>query len=113
MKKRVKVLSLSIALLLIVLTALIVMKNSNSKKRKSSSIKVLDAIINKNNDMKKLIDEYEIFINELNKCSLLLHEEWSETLEDVTSIFENGDYNSFINKMMKLHEKMKSTGRQA
>ena len=41
--------------------------------------------------MKKLIDEYEIFINELNKCSLLLHEEWSETLEDVTSIFENGD----------------------
>ena len=89
-----------------ILTALIVMKNSNSKKRKSSSIKVLDAIINKNNDMKKLIDEYEIFINELNKCSLLLHEEWSETLEDVTSIFENGDYNSFINKMMKLHEKM-------
>ena len=89
-----------------ILSALIVMKHSNSKKRKSSAIKVLDTIINKNNILEKLIEEYEIFINELNKCSLLLHEEWSETLEDITSIFENRDYNSFINKVMKLHEKM-------
>ena len=90
-----------------ILSALIVMKLSNSKKRKSSSIKVLDAIINKNNSLKKLIDEYEIFINELNKCSLLLHEEWSEIIEDITKIFQNGDYTTFTKQMMKMHEKMK------
>ena len=90
-----------------ILSALIVMKLSNSKKRKSSSIKVLDAIINKNDSLKKLIDEYEIFINELNKCSLLLHEEWSEIIEDITKIFQNGDYTTFTKQMMKMHEKMK------
>ena len=89
-----------------VLPSLIVMKHSNSKKRKSSSEKVLEKIINQNNNLKKIIDEYELFINELNKCSMLLHEEWFETIEDIFSIFQNGDYNSFTNQMLKLHEKM-------
>ena len=90
-----------------ILPSLIVMKNSNSKKRKSSSTKVLDSIIKKDNNMKKLIDEYEIFINELIKCAMLLHEEWSEAIEDIMTDFQNGDYNSFTNQMMKLHEKLK------
>ena len=90
-----------------ILSALIVMKNSNSKKRKSSSMKVLKAIINKNNSLKKLIDEYEIFIDELNKCSLLLHENWSESIEDISTIFQNGDYILFTKQMMKLHDKMR------
>ena len=90
-----------------ILSALIVMKNSNSKKGKTSSLKVLDNIINKNKDLKKIIDEYEIFINELNNCSLLFHEEWSEAIEDITRIFQNGDYSTFKKQMMKLHEKMR------
>ena len=89
-----------------ILSPLIVMKHSSSKKRKSSSEKVLETIVNKNNSLKHLIDEYEIFINELNKCAMLLHEEWSETIEDILKIYQSGDYNSFSNQMMKLHEKI-------
>ena len=90
-----------------IIPSLIVMTHSISKKRKSSSEKVLETIINKDNNIKKLINEYEIFIYELNKCSMLLHEEWSETIEDILTSYQNEDYNSFIKQMMKLHEKIK------
>ena len=89
-----------------VLPSLIVMKHSISNKRKLSSEKVLEAIINQDNNIKKLINEYEIFIDELNKCAMLPHEEWSETIEDILKVYQNEDYNSFMNQMMKLHEKI-------
>ena len=89
-----------------ILSSLIVMKHSNSKKRKFSSIKFLEKLINKEKSLKKLIDEYEIFIKELIKCSMLPHEEWCEAIEDITRTFQNGDYNTFSNQMIKLHEKM-------
>ena len=89
-----------------ILSPLIVMKHSISKRRKLSSEKILNNIINKNKNIKKLVDEYEIFINELNNCAMLLHEEWSEAIEDIAKPFQDGDINSFINQMTKLHEKM-------
>ena len=89
-----------------VLPSLIVMKHSISNKRKLSSEKVLEAIINQDNNIKKLINEYEIFIDELNKCAMLPHEEWSETIEDILKVYQNEDYNSFMNQMIKLHEKI-------
>ena len=91
-----------------IIFSLIVMKNSNSKKRKFAAQKVLSELIKKNYNLKKLIDEYEILITELNKCALLLHEKYKETVEDVLKLFKNKDYNAFANQMIKLNEKMQS-----
>ena len=82
------------------------MKYSNSKKRKYAAKKILSEIIYKNYTYKKLIDECEMFVTELNKCAMLLHEEWFENIEDIAKVFQNKDYNTFANQMMKLHEKM-------
>ena len=89
-----------------IISSLIVMKLSNSKKRKSAAKKVLSEIIYKNYSYKKLIDECEMFVTELNKCAMLIHEEWFEAIEDIVKTFQNKDYNSFVNQMMKIHEKM-------
>ena len=91
-----------------IIFSLIVMKNSNSKKRKFAAKKVLSELIKNNSDLKNLIDEYEIFITELNKCALLLHEKYQETIEDVLKIFKNKDYNTLANQMIKFHEKIQS-----
>jgi hypothetical protein len=50
---------------------LIVMKYSNSKKRISMAQKVLNAIINDSDTNKKLVEESEMFIRELNNCAIL------------------------------------------
>ena len=91
-----------------IISSLIVMKYSNSKNRKNAAKTVLSQIINQNENFQNLIDEYEMFVNELNKCAMLLHEEWSENIEDIAKIFQNKDYNTLTNQMMKLHEKMKN-----
>ena len=90
-----------------IISSLIVMKHSNSRKRKSAAKIVLSQILKKNNEFKKLIDEYDMFVTELNKCAMLLHEEWFETIEDIAKTFQNKDYLSFAIQMMKVHEKMK------
>ena len=54
------------------------MKFSSSKCRKDAATSVLNGIM-KNH--KKLIEECEMFIIELNKCAMLPHEEWFETIE--------------------------------
>ena len=72
-----------------IISSLILMKLSNSKKRKSAAIKVLSEIIHKNYSYKKLIDECEMFVAELNKCAILLHEIWLETIDDIAKTFQN------------------------
>ena len=89
-----------------IISSLIVMKFSNSKKRKSAAKMVLSGIIKKNYTFIKLIDECEMFVSELNKCGMLLHEEWSEIIEDISKTFQNKDYHSFANQMIKIHNKM-------
>ena len=90
-----------------IISSLIVMKYSNSKKRKNAAKKILTELIKRNNSLKQLIDECQIFVTELNKCGMLLHEEWLETIEETAKIFQNKDYNSFANQMIKIHEKTK------
>ena len=91
-----------------IISSLIVMKYSNSKNRKNAAKTVLSEIIYQNYNLKNLIDECEMFVTELNNCVMLLHEEWSENIEDIAKIFQNKDYNTLANQMMKLHEKMKN-----
>ena len=83
--------------------SLIVLKNSSSKARKNAATWVLNGLM-KNH--KHLIEECGMFIDELNKCAMLLHEEWYETIEDVSKLFQNGDYFSMVEHMKRLHQKL-------
>ena len=83
--------------------SLIVLKNSSSKARKDAATSVLNGIMKKHKD---LIEECGMFIDELNKCAMLLHEEWYETIEDISKSFQNGDYNIMVDHIKRLHLKM-------
>ena len=85
---------------------LIVMKYSNSRRRMSAAIQILKEI-SKNNDInKKLIEESEMFVKELNNCAILLHEQWSEAIEETTKMYYNKDYIGAIKILIKLYRKM-------
>ena len=83
--------------------SLIVLKNSPSKARKDAATSVLNGLMKKH---KSLIEECGMFIDELNKCAMLLHEEWYETIEDVSKSFQSGDYSSMIEQIKRLHLKL-------
>ena len=83
--------------------SLIVLKNSSSKSRKSAASSVLNGIMKKH---KNLIEECGMFISELNRCAMLPHEEWFETIEDVSKLFQNGEYNEMVEQIKRLHLKM-------
>ena len=85
---------------------LIVMKYSNSKKRISMAQKILNAIINDSDTNKKLVEESEMFIKELNNCAILLHEQWSEAIEETSKMYYNKDYSNTVKHLIKLHKKM-------
>ena len=85
---------------------LVVMKNSNSRKRISAANQILNAII-KNNDINKvLVEESEMFIKELNNCAILLHEQWSETIEETSKMYYIKDYIGSAKQLNKMHKKM-------
>ena len=85
---------------------LIVAKKSQRRKDKSIANLILQTSFKKNEQLKELYREYEEFVNELNKCSILYHEEWSETIETSAKLFLNKDYNGMINQLIKMHNKM-------
>lgn len=83
---------------------LIVMNKSRSRKRRLASQVILD-------EMKKkystLIDEGSLIIDELNRCALLLHEEWGEAIEESAKLyFQSNDIKGMIKILMEVHEKM-------
>ena len=82
--------------------SLIVLKNSSSKARKDAATSVLNGMKNYNN----LIEECSMFISELNKCGVLPHEEWFETIEDASNLFQNGEYNTMVEHIKRLHLKL-------
>ena len=85
---------------------LIVMKYSNSRKRISVANQILNAISKNNNINNKLVEESEIFIKELNNCAILLHEQWSEAIEETSKMYYNKDYINTVKHLIKLHKKM-------
>ncbi len=87
---------------------LIVMKNSRSHHRKIAAENVLNSIIEINIFYKELINECSTFIDELNRCAMLLHEEWFDTIEESAKLFfTNKDINGMITLLLGLHQKMK------
>ena len=56
----------------------------------------------------KLINECELIINELNRCALLLHEEWSDAIEESAKLyFQSNNINGMIKTLLDVHKKMK------
>ena len=90
----------------VVLLAIISMQNSKIKKSKEIANIIMENAIKDNKDLKELSIEYTEFVKELNKCSVLYHEELIETLETCAKLYLNNDYNNMVNQLMKMHEKM-------
>ena len=88
---------------------LIINKYSNSIKKKSIANQILFLVEKKNPKLKKVINEYNEFISELNNCSLLLHEKWKEAIEEASKMLINRNYNGLINQLNKVHKQMNSS----
>ena len=85
---------------------LVVMKYSGSRKRMSAAVQILNAIIRKNEMNKRLVEESEMLIKELNNCAILWHEQWSEAIEETSKMYYNKDYINAAKYLIKLHKKM-------
>ena len=90
----------------ILLFPIISIQNSKIKKSKEIASLIMNNAINLNSELKELDKEYEEFVNELNKCSVLYHEEWIEAIETSAKLYLNRDNNMF-EQLMKIHKKMK------
>ena len=90
-----------------VIYSFIAMKLSSSKKRKSAATQLLYSICKNNPLINDLVKECEMFINEINKCAMLLHEDWFETLENTSKLYFTKDYQGMSKYLIKLHEKAK------
>ena len=60
------------------------MTKSKSKNRKQSAEIILDEM---KKTIKNLIKECSMIIEELNRCALLLHEEWGEAIEEAAKMY--------------------------
>ena len=90
-----------------VIYSFIVMKLSSSQKRKSAASQILYSICKNNKVISDLVKECEMFINEINKCAMLLHEEWFESLENSSKMYYTKDYQGMVKYLHKLNEKAK------
>ena len=84
---------------------LTVLHNSKSKTRAEAVSLILEDI---KKEHPKLFKECELVINELNRCALCLHEQWSETIEEGAKLFfQSKDPKSSAKMLMEQHQKMK------
>ena len=86
--------------------SLSVLKNSKSKIRAEAVSLILKDIKQKH---EQLFKECELIINELNRCALCLHEQWSETIEESAKLFfQSKDFKSSTKILTELHKKMEN-----
>ena len=88
------------------LIPLIINKYSSSNKRKSITNQILYLVEKRNPAFKKIINDYKVFVYELNKCSLLLHEKWKEAIEEAAKVLVSKKYNNLVNQLNKVHKQM-------
>ena len=83
---------------------LIVMNKSRSKKRRIATGMILNEM---DKEHLELIKECSMFIDEFNRCAMLLHEEWYDAIEEGAKMFFNqNDINGMIKILLQVHEKM-------
>ena len=84
---------------------LTVFHNSKSKTRAEAVSLILDDI---KKEHQQLFKECELIINELNRCALCLHEQWSEAIEEGAKLFfQSKDPKGSAKILMEQHKKMK------
>ena len=88
------------------LIPILINKYSNSVKKKSIAKKIIDLVEEEDPKLINIINNYDIFIKELNKCSLLLHEKWKKGIEDASKMLLKKDYNELINILEPIHKLM-------
>ena len=88
------------------LIPILINKYSNSVKKKSIAKKIIDLVEEEDPKLINIINNYDIFIKELNKCSLLLHEKWKKGIEDASKKLLKKDYNELINIFEPIHKLM-------
>jgi len=85
---------------------LCVMASSKNAKRRQNAKEFFSHIKKKN---KILTEECSLIITELNRCALLLNEEWTEAIEESANLyFKKNDIDGMISILMGVHEKMKT-----
>ena len=91
----------------VILFPLISIKNSKTKRSKAIVERIMQRTVENNIGLKELYQEYEEFVKELNKCALLYHEEWIETIETSAKLYLNKNYNNMVSQLIQLHNKIK------
>ena len=85
---------------------LTVLQNSKSKIRAEAVSLILSEL---KKEHQQLFKECELIINELNRCALCLHEQWSETIEEAAKLFfQSKDPKDAAKILIEQHKKMKS-----
>ena len=86
--------------------SLSVLQNSKSKIRAEAVSLILKDIKQEHDQIFK---ECELIINELNRCALCLHEQWSETIEESAKLFfQSNDIKNSTKILTELHKKMEN-----
>ena len=86
---------------------LIVMHKSKHKIRSKTAGIILSSMALHN---KQLITECAVIIDELNRCALLLHEKWTEAIEECAKLyFELNDIKGMISVLNEVHSLMEET----
>ena len=88
---------------------LISIKNSKIIRNRRIAETIMESQFMENYELKELSQEYEEFVKELNKCSVLYHEEWIEAIETCEELYKNKYYNIMVDQLLKLHSKMNKT----
>ena len=84
--------------------SLSVLQNSKSKIRAEAVSLILKDI---KQEHEQLFKECELIINELNRCALCLHEQWSESIEESAKLFfQSKDFKGSTKILCELHERM-------
>ena len=85
---------------------LTVLQNSKSKIREEAVSLILKEL---KQEYKQLFKECELITNELNRCAICLHEQWSESIEESAKLFfQSKDIKSSIKILSELHKKMQN-----
>ena len=85
---------------------LTVLQYSKSKIRAEAVSLILKEI---KKEHEQLFKECELIINELNRCALCLHEQWSESIEESAKLFfQSKDFKGSAKILSELHAKMKN-----
>ena len=85
---------------------LTVLQNSKSKIRAEAVSIILKEIKQKH---EQLFKECELIINELNRCALCLHEQWSESIEESAKLFfQSKDIKASTKILLELHKKFQN-----